>query len=268
MNTQFFVKEWIIAWKAVWARGWYLPFSAVLDLLFLVLYGFMTSPVFDKLTEHIIVIGALVSEQMSVADRARPAVIDALFQEPVSKYTWQFLGLLVLLAIVVFVLYCIIQGVAWLIAGKLVNSKMHWRQYLLCFIRINLVWAGLYFLWQCIDTLLSLRNLVVEKITGQPVISTDVFMIFLLVILFYFALVSYPLLAIKKAFLVGTKKLFFIIPAMIVVVLQFFIANYVVKKLGEISPKFGFIIGVIIVLLLLGWSRAYITFVVRRTANV
>ncbi len=269
MKKQVFAKEWITAWKSIWAKGWYLPASAVLDLLFLALYGFMTAPVFDKLTEHIIVIGTLLSGQMgAAADRTRPAIIEALFQPPAGRYVWQFFGLLVLLAIVVFALFCIIQGIAWLIAGMLAGSKMRWRQYLTGFVRINLLWGGLYFLWQCADTILSLRRVAVEKIVGQPAPESGIFMAVLFCILVYFALISYPLLKIRKAFAVGAKKIVLVAPAMIVVILQFVAGNYAVKKIAQASPKLGFIAGVILVLLLLAWSRAYITFVVRRTADV
>lgn len=261
--------EWLFAWKLIWKKEWYVPASAVLDVLFLVLYGFMTSQLFDKLTEHVIVIGTLLTEQMrAVADRTRPAVIDALFQPPVSKYTWQFVALLVILAIVIFVLFCVFQGLAWFVAARLTGLRMHWRKYLLVFARISLLWAGLYFFWQVADTVLNLRRIAVEKITGQVISGSGVVMPVLLAILVYFAIVSYALLGIKNAFVVGTKKIMVLLPAVVIVCLQFFICNYLLTRLAEISPKLSFIITVIVLLVLLAWTRAYATFVVRWVAHV
>ncbi|MEM4253960.1 MAG: hypothetical protein QXR48_01045 [Candidatus Woesearchaeota archaeon] len=269
MRKTSIFNEWLFAWKLIWKKGWYVPASAVLDVLFLVLYGFMTSQLFDKLTEHVIVIGTLLTEQMrAVADRTRPAIIDALFQPPVSRYTWQFVALLVILAIVVFVLFCVFQGLAWFIAARLTGSRTHWRKYLLVFARINLLWAGLYFFWQVADTVFNLRRVAVEKITGQIIAGSGIVMQVLLAVLIYFAIVSYALLGIRKAFVVGTRKIIVLLPAVVIVCLQFFICNYFLIRLAEISPKLSFIITAIVLVLLLAWTRAYATIVVRQAAHV
>jgi hypothetical protein len=269
MKKTGIVTEWISVWQLIWSKAWYVPASALLDILFLVLYGLMTAQIFDKLTEHVFVIGTLATEQMNaVAGRARPAVIDVLFQEPVSRYTWQFIALLVLLAVVVFVLFCVFQGLAWFAAAKLAGSKMHWRKYLLVFARISALWAGLYFLWQCADTVLNLRRIAVEKMAGQIMPESGFVMPILLGVLVYFAVVSYSLLEIKKAFAVGARKISLLLPAVVIVCIQFFVCNYLLTKLTAISPKFAFIASAIVLVLLLAWTRAYATLVVRRVANV
>ena len=262
-------KDWTCTWRLIWAKGWYVPASAVLDVLFLVFYGFMTAPVFDKLTEHVIVVGTLVTEQVgTVAGRARPAVIDALFQPPVSRYTWQFFALLVLLAVVIFVLFCVFQGLAWFAASRLAGSKMCWRKYLLAFARINLLWAGIYFLWQCADTILKLRGIAVAKMMGQAIPESGIAMPFLLGVVAYFAVISYPLLEIRRAFMVGVRKIAILLPPAVIVVLQFVICNYLLNKLAAINPKLSFIAGAIVLLVLLAWTRAYVTLVVKRNARV
>lgn len=83
------IREWLESWMLLVRNTTFVLASGLVDVVFFIAYGFLTAPVFDKLAEHVIVIGTLVSEQMRVAaGRARPAVIDTLFQQPVSQYTW------------------------------------------------------------------------------------------------------------------------------------------------------------------------------------
>jgi hypothetical protein len=262
------VKEWIAAWKALAANGWYVGANAALDIIFFVLYGFVTAPLFAKLTEHVIAIGTIAAEQMrSVAGRARPAVIDVLFQQPVSRYTWQFIALIVLLSIVVYVLYCIFQGIAWYLAGRITGSRVYWRNYLLHFARINLLWGGLYLIWQCLSTVFDLRRIAIEKLMNQIAPTSGYFFSVLLGLIIYFAIVSYPILSIRKAFASGLRKIPVLIPAALVIGVQFFAGNFIAKWITGINAKFGFILSVMLLLVLFAWTRAYVTFVVRRSAD-
>lgn len=258
------IREWMLAWKALAANGWYVLACALLDIAFFVAYGFIRAPLFENLTNHVIVVGTLLTQKMSsVADRTRPAIIDALFQPPVLRYTLQFIGLLAVLALVIFVLYCIFQGVAWYLAGKLDKSKMHWRVFLTHFARINLLWFGFYFLWQCVSMVFDLRRVAIEKATSQPAPEAGIALMVVLAVLVYFAIISYPSLSIRKAFSMGTRRLY-LLAAGFIVLLQFFVGNLVVTQIARFNPKLSFIVGVILMLVLISWSRAYATFVVRR----
>lgn len=263
------LREWVPSWKAVWAKSWYLPASAVLDIAFFFLYGLMTAPLFSRLSDHVVAIGALVARQIQAdAGRARPAVVDALFQPPASQYVWQFIGLLLLLAMVLFFLFCTIQGLAWWIAAIASGWKMHWRKFLTGFARINLLWAGLYFVWVCIGTLLEVRSIAIEKIMGQPAAGAGIVHAVLIGIIAYFALASYPLLSIKKGFVTGVRKILVLATAGAIIALQLVAGNFLMGKLSLMSAKLSFIISAITLLVLVGWSRAYATRVVRRAADV
>jgi hypothetical protein len=259
------VREWIGAWKAVFSAKWYLPFSAALDLAFFVLYGFMTAPLLSLLSDHTIAIGMLLSGQMRAAEGgARPAVISVLFNPPVSKYVLQFIILLVVLALAVFLLYCMLQGLAWRIAGMLSGLKMHWRAFLLHFARINLLWFGLYCLWHCVSMALELRGIFIGAGRTPP----GAVMYVLLGLAAYFAVVSYPLLSIKKAFVSGARNALVLVPAVAVVIAQFFVGNAVIKLVGGAGRIVPLVAGAIILLVLFAWSRAYITFVARGAQDV
>ncbi len=260
-----FVREWINAWKAVFSAKWYLPLSAALDFAFLVLYGFMTSPLLSLLSDHTVAIGMLVSGQLRAAEGgARPAVISILFNPPVSKYVLQFIILLFLLALAVFLLYCVLQGLAWRAAGLLSGLKMQWRIFLLHFARVNLLWFALYCLWHCTALALELRGVFIGAGRTQP--GAVMYVIFGLAA--YFAVVSYPLLSIRGAFVSGVRNAFVLVPAFAIVIVQFFVGNAFLKIIAAAGGIVSLIAGAIVLLLLLAWSRTYITSVVRGAKNV
>ncbi|MEM2915988.1 MAG: hypothetical protein QXT19_01360 [Candidatus Woesearchaeota archaeon] len=260
-----FAIEWIHSWKAVFSAKWYLPFSAALDFAFLVLYGFMTAPLLARISEHIIAIGVMLSVQMRVVEgSARPAVANVLFSPPVSRYTLQCVVLLLVLALAVFMLYCIFQGLAWRIAGILSGLKTHWRLFLLRFARINLFWFGLYCLWHCISIALELRSIFIGAGRTPP----GAVMYVILGLVAYFAIISYPLLNLRKAFVSGARNALVLVPAVAIVIAQFFVGNAVLKLVAGISKTAALVMGAIILLMLLAWSRAYITFVVRGLPDV
>lgn len=258
------VREWISAWKAVFSAKWYLPFSAALDLAFLVLYGFMTAPLLSLLSDHVVAVGMLLSGQMRAAEGGRPAVISVLFHPPVSKYVFQFIILLFVLAIAVFLLYCVLQGLAWRVAGRLSGLKMHWRAFLLHFARVNLLWFGLYCVWHCAALVLELRGIFIG--TGRT--PPGMVMYVLLGLAAYFAVVSYPLLNIRKAFVSGVRNALVLVPAVVVVIVQFFVGNAILDLVAGAGRTVALVAGAIILLVLLAWSRAYITLVVRGVQDV
>lgn len=258
------VREWIASWKALAQHGLYVVASGLMDFLFLFSFGFLTRPVFDKLTEHVIIIGTLVSEQMRVpAGRVRPAVIDALFLDPARGYTLQFLGLLVVLAVVVFVLFCVFQGLAWWFATSVAGKKTHWRVFLLQFARINMFWFGLYAVWYVVDAILDLRRLVVEKALGQSALASNTVLLVVLVVLVYLAMLSYPLLGIRKAVLLGTHRAQTMLPAFILIVVQMLAGNFLVQWVAQVSKLALFILGTVLLVVLLAWSRLYLARLVR-----
>jgi len=264
------VREWVSAWKTVWQQKTFALASALLDLVFLISFGFLTAPVLGKLQQHVIIIGSLVSKQLQVpAGRARPAVIDTLFQPPASAYVWQFLGLLFILALIVFLLYSIVQGLNWWLAMSAAGHGKEWKSFLLRFARVNVLWFVLVLLWFCVDTLLDLRRLLVEKATGEAFGSSgSIVLSVLFVALAYFALASYPLLSVRRAFTVGVRKAGVLIPAALIIAVHFFAGNFIVRWLQGINTTVMFLVGAVLLFALLAWARVYITRIVSGESHV
>ncbi len=268
LATIIFIREWITAWRLL-ARHALVAFaSGLIDLVFFLAFAFFTTPVFGKLTTHVIIIGSLVSEQMRApAGRLRPAVIDTLFQEPVRQYTVQFLGLLLLLAVIVFVLFCLFQGMNWWLATSIAGKKQNWRAFLLGFARVNLLWFGLYALWYCADTVFDLRRLMLEKSLGQPAPTASIVLAIILAVLIYFAIISYPLLSIRKAFRAGTRGARVLIPAVLLILVHFLAGNLMTQWIARVNTLAMLVIGAVLLFSLLAWSRVYLARMVQRVSR-
>lgn len=256
------VKEWLASWKSLRKNPLYLLSSGLIDIVFFITFGLLTAPIFDKLTQHVIIIGSLVSELMRApAGRARPAVVDALFMEPVKQFTWQFFGLLLLLAVTIFVLYCILHGFCWFMAIYLAGKKTSWKKHMIGFARVNLLWFGLFVAWFATDAIFDLRRLVVEKASGQPDMTSAVVLYVVLLAIIYLALLSYPSLSIKSAF---SRNITAAFPAIVLVIIHFLAGNLVVTWLGQLNQTLMFVAGAIILFVLMAWARLYIARSVKR----
>ncbi len=258
------IKEWALSWLLLSRNKTFVLASALVDIVFFYIYGLMTGPIFANLTNHTIIIGTLVSQELRVAaGRARPAVIDLLLLDPTKKFTLQFVGLLLVLAIVVFVIYSIFQGLNWWMASSITKKTMHWKEYLLKFAKINILWFVLFSIWYCLDSIFDLRRLILEKSLNQPAAGASIVLNIVLGIIIYFALVSYPLLSAKKSFSRGLNfKL--IIPAFLLVAVHFLVGNIIIKWLAQINTTLMFVLGAIIFLVLLAWTRTYISLIMEK----
>jgi hypothetical protein len=253
------VRNWIESWKVLWLQKWYPLVSGIIDLFFLVAFGFFTGPVFDALSRHIIIIGSLVSGALQTpAGRARPAVMGVLFQEPARQFTMQFLGLLAVLGVVVFVLYCLFQGLNWYLAKTLIGKPGKWRTFLLRFTKINVLWFLLYAIWYVVDAVFDLRRLAIEKATGQTASGAGIALLAVIAIMIYFALVSYPLMSVRAGFVLGIRRFAVLVPAFVLIAVQFLAANRLLAWLAPISRTTVFVLGAIFLFVLFAWTRVFV----------
>ncbi|MBI5391230.1 hypothetical protein HZB02_07105 [Candidatus Woesearchaeota archaeon] len=106
------------------------------DLSFLLLYGFVTSIFYAMIATHLSVLSAEVAKQSSALGREN--VVAVLFSNSETSRTLLTLGLLFLLYfVVVFLAYCIIEGMAWWLS----RQEGHWVDYLKKFSLLHLFWA-------------------------------------------------------------------------------------------------------------------------------
>jgi hypothetical protein len=255
MRFSGMLSEWIDSWGLLWRKKWVVPLSGIFDIAFLVAFGLFTGPVFDALARHAIIIGSLVSHGLR-----NPA--GNVFEGPAGHYVLQFFCLLAVLGIVVFAVYCIFQGLAWHVARTAAGRKESWRFFLLQFARINIIWFVLFAAWWVVAVLLDLRRIFVEKISGQPAgIAVSAWLAVLLV-LFYFAIISYDVMGLRPGFVLGFRKAFILVPAVLLAMIPaFIVARFVSGRLLVLVPA------AMIFLVLCAFARVFVLRIVARVSR-
>jgi hypothetical protein len=192
------------------------------------------------------------------AGRVRPAGVDTLFQAPVREYTMQFLGLLAVLAVCIFVLWWLLQGTNWWLAASLAGRTSSWKQYILGFGRVNILWFVIFGALHVLDVIFDLRRLVIEKAIGESAATAGNVLLVFAVIAVYFALLSYPLLSIRKAVSSGFHGAKLFVPAFLMVAVHFLAGNFIVNVLARVNATLMFVLGAVILFSLFAWARVYI----------
>ncbi len=171
------------------------------------------------------------------------------------------LGIFILL---IFLSYVIFEGVSWVIVNCIVNKKkLKFKlNYFLKFSGLSLVWTFL---------LLLLFYLIVEGMSEDVAViaGLEIFFIGYLLILIYFAMISYAYFvknlriwkSLKSSFVNGIKRVYILFPLFLIIGLVFFlISNFFGLLVGV--PLF-FIVAVIIFLILCIWARIYLLLIVK-----
>ena len=199
-----------------------------LDLLFVILFGFIHSGITDKLSEYFYLIflqissnSALISEKIL---SGMPFLLVLFNEIKSSGYMQQISLLLFLLIIALYIIYSFIQGISFSILSticlenKLSNTKHDLSQfnikniftdrvkliikrrhyifhYLNKFFIINIIWGIIYILWYSIFFLITFIEEIganMYDLSGPNPVK--IFWIFVLAVILYFTLISYTLI--------------------------------------------------------------------------
>lgn len=222
--------------------------ACLLDAAFFFAWGFYTTPINERIVEQAILVANSAGENLKQGN------LSALL--PLNP---QILSLLGILFITSFLLYVIFHGTNWWIAQKLVNRKTGYKQYVLGFAKVNLLWLLAYALYRIFDVIIALRATIVEKLApGLPNIAAYFLFAFLLVMTFA-ALFSYPTLKARTLF---TTPLNISSPLTLLTLSVFLAAHYVANLFEYIHPDAALIAGILLVLPMLTYLRVYITTVI------
>jgi len=177
-----------------------LIFSVLVDFAFLFAYGFVTAPVRDKIVEHAVIVGEILSrasKEMLQTRQASPGLLELLVTNQEARpFLLKLLVLLVLLLGVIYLVYCFFQGTNWKLAVDAVDGKRSYREYLMGFARVNVWWFVAFGLVTVLQTVASLYGVVVERVsqvapgTFVPTLLNVVFGVFIFVAFISYALVG------------------------------------------------------------------------------
>ncbi len=258
------VKELGNAFVLLKKNPFWFVIASIIDALFFLAYGFFTTPVSDKILEHSVLVANQLSEMMRQQGSIPTGLLAKLFEPELWPYTAKLLMLIFTLFVVIYVIYVIFHGSSWWMATHIAGEKWAYRKYLLGFAKINLFWIFCYIIYKFLDVIISLRQVLIQKIApGAPDIAGKV-LFALLVVAFVAAIFSYPLLKIKTLFktpIKTTLPLLIICSSLFLIAWQTIPITIFAKTFNKL--QLGQLIGLIILFPTMNLIRVYITRVLR-----
>ncbi|MFC1728069.1 hypothetical protein ACFLZ7_01225 [Nanoarchaeota archaeon] len=255
-------------------RPFVLPIIVLVDLLFLVSYGFSRSIIQRKLAPFLQVIIDLSSKVTSSAtelfnaggDPLQMILSDPTFTTSVVSIAKIFL----VFALSIYLLWTLLQGSGWSMANKFIDKKIKLFSYVSKFALVNLFWFGLAslvifgFMRFTLYNLFSLNNSVSAAIPNWVSIVANA-------IIIYFVFISIALVTkldflenIKTTFRVGFKKFPKIITTYALIIAVIATLNLFISFLMKTSLSLGIGVGIVMVIPMLTYSRIYFMLIIEK----
>ena len=151
MNLINKIKESFILIRKSYKILW---IGIVAELLFLFLFGFFTGPLRNGIGNNLLVLGDLiVGESSQISNDFLSNIIGS---EPFRNII--ILG--IILAIIVYVLYCLFQGFIWRFSFNLIGKKREYIPYIKRFFLVNIPWYILFIAYVLINFIFSYIDIV------------------------------------------------------------------------------------------------------------
>ncbi len=255
LSKEIFVKELINSVSLIKKHAFWLVISSLVDALFFLAWGFFTTPVRNKITEHAVLVANQLSSILAEQE-VRTGILSHLLGPTLRPMTGKLILLILLLFVFIYIIYTAFHGSTWWMATNIAETPRKYREYLLGFARVNLIWITGYVLYKFIDVIISLRYLIIQKFSpGAPNIAGNV-LLALLVFLAMAAFLSYPRLRAGQIFKTPLKMSILLILTCAVIYL---VADFILTFIGKIPMDYSIriIIGVVILLPVFCFIRTY-----------
>jgi len=251
-----FKKSWTLMWNKK------LLLIILFDFLFLFLLFLLGGIIMNNVVNNLGVLqekGAMLnSNELENTQESMASFLQQL--EGLEDVVSSICLMVNLLLVGTFLLWCIFQGLNWMISDNIINkSKIKFKK----FLKLNVI----SFLWLIIIIIFfKLFNTgLVEGLTEQEKFGAAIMLIIFFFIVFYFLSINYSLFllslklkeSIKKSFFIGVVKFYKILPVFLLIFLIFVLSSAVLSVLTSLFWGFG-IIGLIIFFILISWSRFFI----------
>lgn len=247
--------------------------AAVCDALFFFAYGFIKAPLYNKITDYIVIIGSVVSESASSMVRGTSTTIGSIIaNDPqASSYFNSLILIFAILAFSVYLVYTFFQSVSWKLSHEIAGKKIGIYDFMKEFAPLTLFWFVLFIVYYLLDFFADLRNAALQSVGAEPQNLLGGFATFLVLAIFYFGLISYTLIGkgtttekIKKSFYVGVKKIKWILPCYAVIAVVYFVLEYILGAIGKANFTAMIIIGLITMIPAITWARVYLINIVEK----
>lgn len=185
-------------------------------------------------------------------------------------------GLLMIL--LCYLSYVIFEGASWRMSRIFaVKERIGYIEYLKKFSLLNLFWLILFLAYEAFSFFIDFKygsiGQAVQESAAQntTLIILKVLSWLFLIIVLYFASVSYPLIRkedsatgiIRKAFALGYRKIDYLAPRMAFAIILLLIVDMLVVLTSRISMGVMILLGVLILLPALIWTRIYMHIIMK-----
>lgn len=223
-----------------------------IDLLFFFAFGFFTAPVSARIGMILVNFTAIFSTGLKNAGRS-DEMAGILFSANTLQLWKSFLGYALLFVLTVYIVYVIFQSFAWFVSMKIAGKKVLIWPFFWKFLLFNLFWFLLFVVYNLVDLIADLSAVLNNKEFSIISIAGNLF----LLLIAYFAVISYVRLNFKSAFVLGWKKYRQVLPSFLVVFLYFFALNVVLPPLFSVNYYLGAVLGIVLFLPSLVWARVF-----------
>ncbi|MBU3942313.1 MAG: hypothetical protein KKF74_05360 [Nanoarchaeota archaeon] len=267
LKKKILIKGFVDSYKAVRKNPSCIAIPFFSDLLFLfvffIAYNFFLGNIMNKVISLLMLTGeslqGLTQTDITLNILSNQQQMNSLI---ISIGFWIF-GL----AILSYLLYCIFQGLVWFIAHKILEEKTNFKEYIKRFFAVNILWCISFI----IIAYFYVKAVIYTQVLRSPsnLGTVSIFSAVLLVILCYFALISYVLIkkhsfvdSIKKSFSLGTKEFQTIVPMYVLLILGFALIDVLLRLLFMISTTLMIIVGIILMFPFIAYARIVIISVI------
>lgn len=136
--------------------------AAIIDIIFLLAYGFYTAPIKNQILTH----AALITSKLAVIMAEKPTgILKQAFAPEIRPYTIKLIIIILILFITTYLVYVISQGTSWWITTRIAGKKHKYHEYMKEFAKINLIWLAFYAAYKILQLIITTRQTIIQKIT-------------------------------------------------------------------------------------------------------
>ena len=239
------------SFNLIWDSFGYFLTCMGLDVLFFFALGFFTFPVSAKMHDLLLQITMVFAKGLQEVGRSE-TVLDVLFSAK-TMHIWKPMILYMLLfMLITYIVYIIFQSLAWNFSLRIIKKKINIKKYIISFAIINLFWLVILIIYQILDLIAKLRA-ELNSVKGFDIMSMIIN--FILIIVIYFAVISYIKLDLKKSLIIGWKNYKTLLSIYVAIIAYFFLLNFILARLYEINTTFAVVAGIVLFIPAITWSR-------------
>ena len=270
--TEIIVDKAVQALKKLKSYPRLLFASALCDALFFFIFGFITAPMYRKITEYIVIIGTAISESASSMLRGQESTINSIIANnpETSAYFNSLLLVYVILAVSVYIIYAFFHSVSWRISFGIAGKKTSMYKFMKEFSLLTLFWFVIFIIYYFIDFFAELRVVALQSMNIEAPNIMGNFATLMIILIFYFSMISYTLIGkgstwkkIKKSFVIGVKKAKYIVPCYAVIAVVYLILETILDKIA-VNIYAMVIIGLLTMIPAITWARVYLISIIEK----